>query len=121
MMDAAAVAESFRFLLERPRARICFHGHTHVPFLARLEAGGKKPQFLAAAQVRLSPGLTYLINPGSVGQPRDGNARASFGILDTERQLYRTVRVAYGLEETRRKILGARLPGELAQRLGEGW
>ena len=66
------------------------------------------------------PGATYLINPGSVGQPRDGIALASFGILDTNRLVYSNLRVAYGVQETQRKILQAGLPPELARRLAEG-
>jgi diadenosine tetraphosphatase ApaH/serine/threonine PP2A family protein phosphatase len=62
----------------------------------------------------------YLINPGSVGQPRDGIPLASFGILDADRSTYTTIRVAYDVEKTRRKILEAGLPRELAWRLAEG-
>jgi len=71
-------------------------------------------------EVRLRPGAAYLINPGSVGQPRDGNPRASFGIFDSESLVYRNLRVTYPVKETQRKILEAGLPDELALRLAEG-
>jgi diadenosine tetraphosphatase ApaH/serine/threonine PP2A family protein phosphatase len=64
--------------------------------------------------------VTYLINPGSVGQPRDGNALASFGILDLTGRVYSNLRVPYRIEETQRKIRQARLPDVLAVRLGQG-
>jgi diadenosine tetraphosphatase ApaH/serine/threonine PP2A family protein phosphatase len=71
--------------------------------------------------VKLDPDRVYLLNPGSVGQPRDGNSRASFGILDTGRGTFTYIRVAYAIRETQRKILAAGLPPVLARRLGEGW
>ncbi len=123
MMDAQSIGESFRFLAERyPKIRICFHGHTHAPLVARRTAKGGKTEILAkAGETKIDGPSTYLINPGSVGQPRDGNPWASFGILDTEKRIYRTVRVAYDVAEAQRKILSAGLPAALAQRLEEGW
>jgi predicted phosphodiesterase len=123
LMDSSAMMDSFRFLAVRhPLVRFCFHGHTHVPLIAQMVPGERRPRLLPhEEEIVLEEESTYLINPGSVGQPRDGNPRASFGILDTKRHVYRTVRVAYGLKETQRKILAAGLPGELARRLEEGW
>ncbi len=123
MMDAQSIGESFRFLAENhPTVRICFHGHTHAPLVARRTAKGGKTEILAKdEETKIDGPSTYLINPGSVGQPRDGNPWASFGILDTEKRIYRTVRVAYDVAEAQRKILSAGLPAALAQRLEEGW
>ena len=123
MIDAATIAESFQFLAERlPEVSVCFHGHTHVPLVARMAMGAKKPALLPrAAEVALEQGATYLINPGSVGQPRDGNPLASFGIFDSEERIYRAIRVPYHVAETQRKIAEAGLPAELGLRLAKGW
>jgi predicted phosphodiesterase len=122
MMDAQSIGDSFDFLAEcHPKARICFHGHTHVPLVARRGIKGGRPEILSAEETGIDGSSTYLINPGAVGQPRDGNPRASFGILDTERRIYKIVRVDYDVAAAQRKILEAGLPAALAQRLEKGW
>ena len=122
LMDAMSIAESYRFLVEsHPETRFCLHGHTHYPQVVMRRGEKKKPEVVRGQEeTRLEPGATYLINPGSVGQPRDGIALASFGILDTNRLVYRNLRVAYDVQETQRKVLQAGLPPELARRLAEG-
>jgi diadenosine tetraphosphatase ApaH/serine/threonine PP2A family protein phosphatase len=70
--------------------------------------------------VKLRKGTRYLINPGSIGQPRDGDNRASFGILDAARMTMTIYRVAYAYEKTQAKIRAAGLPGPLADRLALG-
>jgi diadenosine tetraphosphatase ApaH/serine/threonine PP2A family protein phosphatase len=121
MMDERSLVESFQFLAENnPGVRVCFHGHTHVPLAARRKAKGGEPELLFEEEIRIEGSSTYLINPGSVGQPRDGNPRASFGILDTERGIYKNVRVDYDVAGAQRKILAAGLPAALAQRLEKG-
>ena len=128
MVEPGAIAGSARWMQERQGARVCFHGHTHTPFACRLgtprgeETSIRRRAGRAApgGEIVLEPGSVYLINPGSVGQPRDGNSLASFGILDTARSVYRTCRVPYDVQETQRKILAAGLPRELAWRLPQG-
>jgi len=101
--------------------RYIFCGHTHVPMLAELRPGS------APALRRIEPGVVYpisgvraLINPGSVGQPRDGDPRASSLLLDTEGQTVRWLRRAYDVAAAQRAILQAGLPRELAVRLERG-
>jgi diadenosine tetraphosphatase ApaH/serine/threonine PP2A family protein phosphatase len=122
MLSSAAVEESYRWIdSQRSRTRCCFHGHSHLPMVIERPGERKQVQVLRGKEeFRLKPEYTYLINPGSVGQPRDGNPRASFGIFDTESLVYRNLRVAYAVKETQRKILKAGLPGELARRLADG-
>ncbi len=122
LLDAGSVEESFRCLESKhPRARFCFLGHTHLPTMVLKKTGSSRPQVLKWREtVDLQPAGVYLINPGSVGQPRDGIALASFGILDTSRMIYSNLRIAYDVQETQRKILHAGLPPGLAQRLAEG-
>ena len=122
LVHADVVGEAFRYLEDTfPRVRFCLHGHTHHPFVAARRRIGEKPRVLRGSEVvELEPPTTYLINPGSVGQPRDGIAAASFGILDTVGLVYRNLRVAYDVRETQRKIVRAGLPTELSKRLAEG-
>ncbi len=105
---------------ERP---VCFYGHTHVPVAFSLSETG----FDVVAQgnddeevVPLAQGLQYLINPGSVGQPRDGDPRAAFATCERESRLVTLYRVAYPVERAQQKIIEAGLPRVLAARLALG-
>ena len=122
LMDEGSVLDTYAALdAEFPGARICFNGHTHVPLVVRRPRVGGPPQVIRRAEsVELDPRMVYLVNPGSVGQPRDGIASASFGILDTGRMVYTNVRTPYAVQETQRKIRNAGLPASLAYRLAEG-
>ena len=62
----------------------------------------------------------YLINVGSVGQPRDRNTQLSFGIIDTDKRQYKNIRASYDVETTVKKILNTDLPARLGQRLLTG-
>ncbi len=122
LYDRGSMQRSFDCLdQEYPQVRICLNGHTHVPLVIERVPGARAPRILGSPQeVGIDPAATYLINPGSVGQPRDGNPLASFGILDTTKLVYRNVRVAYPVRETQRKIGMAGLPLQLASRLADG-
>jgi putative phosphoesterase len=89
--------------------RICLIGHTHVPVIFKSHT---------------SPGsddeTKELINVGSVGQPRDGDNRASFGIIDTEKFSYANVRIEYDYRTAADKIIAAGLPSFLGERLHKG-
>jgi predicted phosphodiesterase len=106
------------------RAAICLFGHTHVAIRARMdnmrrleiEAPQGHPEF----PTTIEDDSKYLINPGSVGQPRDGDARAAYAIADVERKVVTLYRVAYPIEAAQKKILDAGLPPMLAYRLGMG-
>jgi diadenosine tetraphosphatase ApaH/serine/threonine PP2A family protein phosphatase len=69
----------------------------------------------------LQGGGRFLINVGSVGQPRDGNASAAYGLYDDEKGLFFLRRVRYDIGAAQRKILSAGLPPVLAERIGRGW
>ena len=64
--------------------------------------------------------MTYLVNPGSVGQPRDRNPLAAFAIYDDETHLIKFFRLEYDVKEAQRKITAEKLPPALAERLGLG-
>jgi len=71
--------------------------------------------------VRLEKGLRYLINPGSVGQPRDGSPEASFGIIETDEGVYRNYRVEYDIDSVAADVIKAGLNPLLAERLYDGF
>jgi len=98
--------------------RICFFGHTHIQAAYALEEDHIRE--LNEDKVRFEPGYRYMINPGSVGQPRDGDPRAAFGLLDPEASIFLFKRVEYDIEKAQRKIIDAGLPAFLAERLSEG-
>ena len=105
-----------------PHPLILF-GHTHVPSLFMLrEDNGKqtlKVRLLAGRRLvlDLDPDNRYLINPGSVGQPRDRDPRAAYAILDSDQRRIYLYRVAYRASVSRRRILSAGLPPVLGDRL----
>ena len=103
------------------RLPYCFIGHSHVPF-AYEQIGGAKGVIQAGRyeEIRLNPNHKYLINVGSVGQPRDGDNRAAFCTFDSEERIVKLHRVAYDIETTQKKIYDAGLPDRLALRLQVG-
>ncbi|MCL6554497.1 MAG: metallophosphatase family protein [Firmicutes bacterium] len=117
VLDGATARESFR----QRQFSLCFIGHTHVPavFLAVGDEVETRP-FRAGEEIRLEAGVRYLINVGSVGQPRDGDPRASYALLDTAAAAVRLVRLEYPLQRTQEKMLGEGLPPILAERLSVG-
>jgi diadenosine tetraphosphatase ApaH/serine/threonine PP2A family protein phosphatase len=101
--------------LERPLA---FFGHTHIQGCYLVQWAGVKR--LNLASVDLDPDATYMVNPGSVGQPRDQNPLAAYALYDSERRFVELRRVTYDVRTTQEKILRLGLPEMLAIRLGLG-
>jgi predicted phosphodiesterase len=102
---------------------ICFFGHTHLPVIYRRDAEGDAgfiPEVEHHLDLPLGDGARYLINPGSVGQPRDGDPRAAFGIYDTQRKVMTMSRVDYRVDLAQKRIFDAGLPPSLAHRLAVG-
>lgn len=100
---------------------ICLFGHTHVPIVFRLESGGDVE--IVPANVGEPVALDArrcLVNPGSVGQPRDGHPASSYIVLDGDTGQVEFRRVPYDLERTQRLIRDAGLPPRLAERLAYG-
>lgn len=98
------------------QTRICFVGHTHIPgiFSEDVKAQRSKVTRLTTQLVQEN---RYIINVGSVGQPRDGNWKLSFGIVDTSAWTYELVRSEYDVQAASEKIVAADLPRFLADRL----
>ena len=102
---------------------LCLFGHTHYPATFKLtgdsfESAGRSLE--TEAILDLEPGSKYLVNPGSVGQPRDGDPRAAYAIVDETRRHVELIRLPYAVEEAQAKVVNAGLPEVLAQRLGVG-
>lgn len=110
-----------RPILRQSQGWIVFYGHTHVPMIYSTES--KFSQCYPEDDefyYRLSEDKRYLINPGSVGQPRDLNPKASFAILDTAENIICIKRVGYDIRAAQRKIREAGLPAWHADRLETG-
>lgn len=102
---------------------LCLFGHTHYPVTFELSADSFDSVGSAAApemRVQMKPGCKYLVNPGSVGQPRDGDPRAAYAIVDTTEHRVELYRVRYAIEDAQMKVVKAGLPEVLAQRLAVG-
>jgi diadenosine tetraphosphatase ApaH/serine/threonine PP2A family protein phosphatase len=102
---------------------LCLFGHTHYPVTFELSTDhfdsiGPSPDTESRLPVR--KGWKYLVNPGSVGQPRDGDPRAAYAIVDTEQSYVDLFRLTYPIEEAQAKVIKAGLPEVLAQRLAVG-
>lgn len=102
---------------------LCLFGHTHVQVGYCLDGGS----FSLATDVeerpltvRLADGARYLVNPGSVGQPRDGDPRAGYAMVDTDRREITMYRTEYPIAQAQARIRAAGLPEVLAQRLALG-
>ncbi|HEX9933971.1 MAG TPA: metallophosphoesterase family protein [bacterium] len=97
----------------------CFVGHSHVP-AAFIKDNEGNVLIRAASEVRFRDGWKYLINVGSVGQPRDGDPRAAYGLLDTSEGWFRLIRLEYAVDLVQKKMAEEGLPGSLIQRLALG-
>jgi len=101
--------------LEEIKEQICVVGHSHVPFL--YESGG---QLLNDLFFELDDNKRYVINVGSVGQPRDRDPRSCFGVLDTNQNTFEFVRIEYDVKKTQADMKERNLPSFLIERLAEG-
>lgn len=100
---------------------VCFFGHTHVPMLYLKYQDQVNSLYLNDRTVlKINKKYQYLINVGSVGQPRDGDTRASFGILDMKEKTLMIKRVEYNYKSTQKFIINAGLPDFLSRRLAYG-
>ncbi len=107
---------------------LTFFGHTHLQggfFANGSSADGFRPEYRTVGQaetvsLQLKDSARYLINPGSVGQPRDGDWRAAFALYDTEERVVHFHRTPYNLKEAQDRIFAAQLPARLATRLASG-
>jgi diadenosine tetraphosphatase ApaH/serine/threonine PP2A family protein phosphatase len=119
--------DAMESLMAAPAA-LTFFGHSHVQGAFTSQAGADgalRPVYASVGRAEavdwvLSEDTHYLINPGSVGQPRDGDWRAAFAIFDSETRTVSFYRVPYDLKTAQDRIRAANLPPRLATRLAMG-
>jgi predicted phosphodiesterase len=109
--------------LKVSQRQLCLFGHTHYPVTFELSSESFEtigPSAAAEMQIPLRDGSTYLVNPGSVGQPRDGDPRAAYAVVDENEKRVELIRLPYAVEDAQAKVVKAGLPDVLAQRLAMG-
>jgi len=111
--------EDVQFLSDYLETKLTFFGHTHLQGGFLLAPRGTK-RIAPDRMLQLEPDYYYLINPGSVGQPRDGDPRAAYALYSPEDRTIEYRRVPYDIGKAAAKILKAGLPESLAMRLFEG-
>ncbi|MGB9770150.1 MAG: metallophosphoesterase family protein [Caldisericum sp.] len=113
------VMEAFSYI----RTKIAFYGHTHVPCICRNSPENiiEVLPLLRQTKFKLDKDYRYLINVGSVGQPRDGNPKGAFVIYDSEEYSIEFIRFSYNIEKVYQKIIERNLPSYLGERLFTGF
>jgi predicted phosphodiesterase len=121
--DYLLSADQFMKNLPLWKGNLCFVGHSHIPFVMSYIPNAKPriDVFLGKdVTIELKPNVRYMINPGSIGQPRDANCLASFGLVDTKENTFRLVRVEYNIAAVQRRMRHCGLPELLYSRLQRG-
>ncbi|MBI3158054.1 MAG: metallophosphoesterase family protein [Chloroflexi bacterium] len=118
LLDTRAASENFEYF----ETAYCFVGHTHLPVIFQMPAGA----YMSGLAIPPINQVTRMearaiLNPGSVGQPRDRDPRAAYAIFDPEACTWDYRRVAYPVEETQRRMQAAGLPERHVLRLEAGW
>ena len=109
-----------RRAIDSARQRLCFFGHTHVAMVFRLAARSIGFVALTDTRIALDADAKYLVNPGSVGQPRDSDPRAAYAIFDAGTRQLEMYRLDYPIAQTQQKMVTAGLPEPLVRRLAAG-
>jgi len=112
------VAEATR-AFEQLNGNLGFHGHSHIPAIL-LECGSGKPRAQGGHTFTPDPESRYLVNIGSIGQPRDNDPRACYVVFDSDEYEIEFHRVEYDIKTAQQKMISASLPEVLASRLAAG-
>lgn len=112
MTDGYIAEETFRLL----ETNICFVGHTHAVAIFTKDKDDRI-HYREDNSIEIKPENKYIVNVGSVGQPRDRNPQAAYCIYDTDKKEVQIKRIGYDMETTRKKIIDASLPKFLGDRL----
>jgi predicted phosphodiesterase len=115
--DYLLTAYDAHLSLQLQETQLCLVGHSHVPITFLLDGS---VSYSFETEIDISGLEKAIVNPGSVGQPRDENPKAAFGIYDSETRVMNIERVDYDIEKATSKILRAGLPEVLAERLWLG-
>lgn len=106
--------------MQRRGLKVTFHGHNHIQFIYSVDKEGNYRKYCPECELLFADGMTMLVNPGSVGQPRDGDPRAAYAIWDQSTREITFHRVKYPINQTMTAIIAAGLPEMLASRLEVG-
>src|SRR2546423_3057139 len=121
--------EAWTYLRREPEIRahfaaqiqpVCFCGHTHVPGVFAIDSAGEINSLGSTGRIQLANGEKFLINAGSVGQPRDRNPDACYVVYETATRTVEFRRIPYDIEAAQSRILAADLPRITAERLAVG-
>jgi predicted phosphodiesterase len=115
MLDGYAASQTFEIL----KTDICFVGHSHLPGFF-IQDKDKRISYHEKDTLAIEKGKQYIVNVGSVGQPRDHNPDAAYCIYDTDKKKAQIKRIKYDIETARKKIINAGLPKFLGDRLLSG-
>ena len=111
IMNIDDAMDSFNYF----STQVCFIGHTHFPVIVS-DAG----EIIMEKRLEFRRKSRYVVNIGSVGQPRDGDNRACYVLYDTEKRYLEYVRLPYDIEATQKRMVKAKFPHFLVNRLTEG-
>jgi predicted phosphodiesterase len=118
ILDARTASRNFDYF----KTPFCFIGHTHLPIIYQLDEEQRNVSLIVSEpNEQRALVKRALLNPGSVGQPRDHNPLASYALFDPNANTWENHRVTYDLISVQKRILGAGLPPRHALRLAEGW
>ncbi|MBA7653738.1 hypothetical protein ES703_61597 [subsurface metagenome] len=117
IISTSIAKENFTFF----KSQVCLVGHSHVPLVFSQDENGAFSAGRFLTNVKLLLGRNRLIiNPGSVGQPRDGDPQASYAIYDSQTRIIRLYRVPYDIRDTQDRMVERGLPLRLVARLSQG-
>lgn len=120
ILNAYETRPHFSWLKEQP-VKILFFGHTHMQRIYYSKQGTSDVKISTHSKIKIVPDKLYLINPGSIGQPRDKNPNPGFALFDSQTMKVQLHRFSYPFDITAKKILYHKLPAILAQRLSGGF
>ncbi|MCK4936631.1 MAG: metallophosphoesterase family protein [Elusimicrobiales bacterium] len=113
--------EQFLNNLEFWKSAVCFIGHSHLPMYFQYREGGVfKDGITVGQKIIMDKTARYIFNPGSVGQPRDGNPLSSCAIYDSDNKSFQILRIAYDREKTQQLMKEKKMPQPLIDRLRFG-
>ena len=118
LLDTRTVTQNFSYF-ETP---FCFVGHTHLPVVYHLGEDSRSARLtIPEHNTQMVLAARTIINPGSVGQPRDRDPRAAYALFDPEQNLWEFRRIAYDIEDVQARMRLANLPERHILRLASGW
>jgi predicted phosphodiesterase len=120
ILSEEAAKSEIMYMIRNLNRNVCFFGHTHFPVAYEIDPDGIFSVYRGEGSITLKEKSRYLLNPGSTGQPRDGDPRASYILFDRKEMVVTWIRVPYDIRTCQEKITRAGLPPFLAERLEGG-